>query len=350
MEIISVNTTGCYEVCVGSGLFENMATRVRSITNARRICIVSDGNVWPLWGNAVQKELEYGGYTCVSFVIPSGEAQKNITTCTRLWEFLAEQELDRADCLVALGGGVIGDLTGFAAATYLRGIDYIQVPTTLLAMVDSSVGGKTAVNLTAGKNLAGAFYQPKLVLCNTDTLTTLPQSDFLEGCAEVIKYAILYDPQLFSLLETTGSDFPKESVIAKCIRHKALVVAEDEFDRGQRMLLNLGHTIGHAFEILSDYEMSHGQAVAAGIGCVCRSAAEICSMDTQVCRRILALLEKFSLPDRGDFPLTALLEVMERDKKRSADNFQLVIPQDIGKCKVERIHREKLKDFIQKGL
>ena len=350
MEIITVNASSDYNVCVGSGLFSCIGELLQKVTKARKLCIISDETVWPLWGNTVCARLEASGYRCVHFMIPSGEIQKNIEVCTSLWEFLAEHDFDRTDCLLALGGGVIGDLTGFTAATYLRGIDYIQIPTTLLAMVDSSVGGKTAINLKSGKNLVGAFHQPKLVLCDIDTLTTLPRSLFLDSCGEVIKYAILYDPQLFSLLETEGPDFPRESVIARCIQHKARVVADDEFDHGQRMLLNLGHTIGHAFEVLSDYQLPHGQAVAAGIASVCRACMELGILKKEVCQRILMLLAKFSLPVRVNFPFELLIQIMEHDKKRSADIFHMVIPEDIGSCKVVQVPREKLVPFLQKGL
>ena len=191
-----------------------------------------------------------------------------------LLNFLAENKLTRSDALIALGGGVVGDLTGFAAATYLRGIDYIQIPTTLLAAVDSSVGGKTAIDLPSGKNLVGAFYQPKLVLCDTDTLNTLPEDIFRDGCAEVIKYGVLYDAELFAHLDESGLSFDREAVIARCVELKRDVVAEDEFDRGKRQKLNLGHTIGHGIEACSGYGISHGKAVAMGMTIITKTPAK----------------------------------------------------------------------------
>ena len=201
MEIISFRASGCYDVFVGNGLFANMANAVRSVTKACKICIVSEELVWPLWGDCVQQPLLEAGYSCCHFLVSPGEEHKCIETCAEIWEYLAQNDFDRQDCLIALGGGVIGDLAGFAASAYQRGIDYIQIPTTLLAMVDSSVGGKTAVNLRSGKNLAGAFYQPKLVLCDIDTLSTLPLPQFLNGCAEVIPMT----PSAGTVPDTTNS-------------------------------------------------------------------------------------------------------------------------------------------------
>ena len=202
--------------------------------------------------------------------------------------------MTRSDLIVALGGGVTGDLAGFAAATYLRGIRFIQIPTTLLAAVDSSVGGKTAIDLPAGKNLAGAFYQPDLVLRDTDTPATLPEDIFRDGCAEVIKYGVLYDPELFVLLEKEGPAFDRETVISRCIQHKRDVVQLDERDTGLRM--KLGHTIGHGIEKCSNYTISHGKAVAAGMAIVSRSASALGHCCGETCKRIEKVLEEFSLP------------------------------------------------------
>ena len=246
--------------------------------------------------------------------------------------------------LDVLGGGVVGDLAGFAAATYLRGIPYIQMPTTLLAMVDSSVGGKTGIDLEQGKNLVGAFYQPTVVLCDTDTLDTLPENIFRVGCAEVIKYSILFDKELFAHLEDRGIAFDREAVIARCVELKKIAVEADEFDQGQRMLLNLGHTIGHAIEKYSNYTISHGQAVSIGMAIVCRSCE--CS-DTN---RILALLAKFDLPIATVYSAEDLEKSAVSDKKRSGKLVNLIIPGSIGNCAIVSTDTEKLKAFIEKGL
>ncbi|MCI6851475.1 MAG: 3-dehydroquinate synthase, partial [Clostridiales bacterium] len=242
------------------------------------------------------------------------------------------------------GGGVTGDLAGFAAATYLRGIRFIQVPTTLLAAVDSSVGGKTAIDLPAGKNLAGAFCQPSLVLCDTDTLNTLPREIFRDGCAEVIKYGILYDPVLFSHLEKHGLDFDREYVITRCVELKRDVVMEDEFDTGVRMKLNLGHTIGHGIEAKSNFTLSHGKAVAAGIAIVCRACG---CKDTP---RILAILGQFGLPTAAEETADDIFFYALSDKKRSADQVNLILPNAIGDCSIVPTPVGQLKSFIQAGL
>jgi 3-dehydroquinate synthase len=246
--------------------------------------------------------------------------------------------------IVALGGGVVGDLAGFAAATYLRGIRFIQVPTTLLAAVDSSVGGKTAIDLSAGKNLAGAFYQPSLVLCDTDTLNTLPEDIFRDGCAEVIKYGILYDEPFFSYLENAGLGFDREAVIARCVELKRDVVAKDEFDTGERMKLNLGHTIGHGVEARSNFALSHGKSVAIGMAIVAR--ASHCP-DTQ---RILQCLEKFGLPTTTDYPPEDIYTYTLSDKKRSGGTVKLILPRSIGCCEIVPTPVDNILSFIKAGL
>ena len=244
----------------------------------------------------------------------------------------------------ALGGGVVGDITGYAACTYLRGARFIQVPTTLLAQVDSSVGGKTAVNLVSGKNQVGCFYQPSLVLCDPDTLRTLPPEEYRNGCAEVIKYGVLYDPKLFAHLEEKGLSFDREAVITRCVELKRDVVMEDEFDTGARMKLNLGHTVGHGVEAKSHFAISHGKAVAIGMAIVSRASA--CA-DTP---RIVALLEKFGLPTRTDYSADDLFSYTLSDKKRSGGTVNLIIPRAIGDCAIVPTKVESLKSFIQAGL
>ena len=248
MKSIEIAASKRYTVTIGSGLLSSVGQIVRNATQAQTVCLVTDTNVRFLHARTVLHSLADAGLRVCVVSIPAGESSKNAEQYLLLLETLAKEGLTRTDCIIALGGGVVGDLAGFAAATYLRGIGYIQVPTTLLAAVDSSVGGKTAIDLEVGKNLVGAFCQPKLVLCDTDTLDTLPQNIFRDGCAEVIKYGILYDPEMFALLLKTGMDFPREKIITRCVELKRDVVAEDEFDTGCRMKLNLGHTIGHSIE------------------------------------------------------------------------------------------------------
>lgn len=350
MNVVKVSASTEYEVKIGAGLLSSLGEEVSAVTKAGIAAIVSDSNVWPLYGNITQKSLEKAGFSVISFVFPAGEASKCGSTYLSLLNFIAENHVTRSDCLIALGGGVVGDLTGFAAATYLRGISYIQVPTTLLAAVDSSVGGKTAIDLECGKNLVGAFYQPRLVLCDTDTLNTLPTDIFRDGCAEVIKYGILYDIQLFAHLQANGLAFDREAVISRCVELKRDVVAEDEFDTGSRMQLNLGHTVGHGIEANSNYEISHGKAVAIGMAIVSRAAAalQICTPETAA--NIEEVLQQFGMPVKTAYTAEQLFDYALSDKKRSGGTVHLIVPEEIGRCHIRPTAIDELKSFIEAGL
>ena len=334
----------CYDIVI-TGNFEELAEEMKPFVNPeKKVCIVTDTIVKGLYGEAVKECLkEYCAQVDIYAFAP-GEENKNPEQYIRLLQHLASHALGRSDCILALGGGVVGDLAGFAAATYLRGIPYIQAPTTLLAMVDASVGGKTAIDLPEGKNLCGAFYQPAAVVCDIDTLITLPQRIFLDGCAEVIKYAILFDPDLFSQLEDAGPGFHPESVIARCITLKRDIVAADELENDVRTLLNLGHTLGHAIEKCSQYSIPPGQAVAIGTAMVCRSSH---CPDTA---RILALLERFHLPATTQISPEQLLEAALADKKRYGSAIRMIIPQRIGHCSMHTIPITELLAFIKEGL
>lgn len=344
MNTVTVSASKTYDILIGSGLLTQLGERVKALGKAQKVCVVSETAVFPLYGKAVAESLENAGFSVVSFVFPAGEESKNGSVFLELLNFLAENRLTRSDLIVALGGGVTGDLAGFAAASFLRGIRFVQVPTTLLAAVDSSVGGKTAIDLPAGKNLAGAFCQPSLVLCDTDTLNTLPADIFRDGCAEVIKYGILYDPVLFSHLEDKGLDFDREAVITRCVELKRDVVMEDEFDTGARMKLNLGHTIGHGVEAKSNFTLSHGKSVAIGMAIVAR--ASNCP-DTA---RILSILRQFGLPTTTDDSAEDIFTYALSDKKRSGNTVKLILPNAIGDCSIVPTPVEQLKSFIQAGL
>lgn len=344
MRTVTVKASKTYTVHIGSNLLSSIGEKAKQLGKARKICIVSESRVFPLYGKTVQDSLEEAGFAVVSFVFPAGEESKNPQVYLELLNFLAEHKLSRTDMIVALGGGVVGDLAGFAAATFLRGIRFIQVPTTLLAAVDSSVGGKTAIDLPAGKNLVGAFCQPSLVLCDTDTLNTLPEEVFRDGCAEVIKYGILYDPNLFSHLESQGLSFHREDVIARCVELKRDVVMEDEFDTGARMKLNLGHTIGHGVEARSNFALSHGKSVSIGTAIVARASR---CPDTD---RILAILRQFGLPTATSYPAEEIYQFTLSDKKRSGGTVNLILPDYIGSCSIVPTPVEQLQSFIEAGL
>ena len=270
MKTVEVRASGAYTVKIGSGLLDALGRELSALASGS-VLVVTDSNVAPHYLQRACASLRQAGFAVCSVEIPAGESSKNLENFGLLLRVLAQKRLTRTDTVVALGGGVTGDLAGFAAASYLRGVRLVQVPTTLLAMVDSSVGGKTAVDLPEGKNLVGAFHQPALVLCDTDTLDTLPEAVFREGCAEVIKTAILFDRPLFRQLAQQGTGFDREDVIARCVAHKRDIVAEDEFENGSRRLLNLGHTVGHAVEKCSGYTVSHGAAVAIGTAVMARA-------------------------------------------------------------------------------
>lgn len=345
MNTVHVRASRGYDVLIGSGLLGTLGAHAAALDKARKVCIVSDSNVWPLYGDLAMNALAEAGLEAIpAFVFPAGEESKNGHTYLDLLNHLARHQMTRSDLIVALGGGVVGDLAGFAAATYLRGIRFIQVPTTLLAAVDSSVGGKTAIDLPAGKNLAGAFCQPSLVLCDTDTLRTLPEEIFRDGCAEVIKYGILYDEAFFSYLESTGPEFDRAAVITRCVELKRDVVAEDEYDTGMRMKLNLGHTIGHGVEASSNFTLSHGKSVAIGMAIVTR--ASHCPDGD----RIIEILKRFGLPTTTEFDAQTLYRCALSDKKRGGSMVNLIIPRRVGKCEIVPTPVEEILTFIEEGL
>ena len=350
MKTITVSASRTYDIRIGHGLLTTLGEAVRGLGKVEKVFLVSDTQVYPLYGGAAEASLKAAGYSVSSFVFPAGEESKNGETFLKLLNALAQAGLSRSDLLIALGGGVVGDLAGFAAACYLRGIRFIQIPTTLLAAVDSSVGGKTAIDLPAGKNLAGAFYQPSLVLCDLDALDTLPEDIFRDGCAEVIKYGVLYDPELFSQLEASGLDFDREAVIARCVALKRDVVMEDEKDTGSRMKLNLGHTFGHAVEAHSRFTLSHGKSVAIGLAIIARASASMGICSEADAARIVSVLKAFGLPVQTQYTAEALLPYLLSDKKRSGGTVNLILPEAIGRCVVSPTPVSQLQSILQAGL
>lgn len=350
MTRIQVTASRNYDVIIGDGLLEQVGHYAASCKQPCKVAVISDSNVWPLYGDLVQSRLTCQGFDVISYTFPAGECSKNGENYLAILNFLAENQITRADMLIALGGGVVGDITGFAAATYLRGISYIQIPTTLLAMVDSSVGGKTAIDLPSGKNLAGAFYQPTMVLCDTAVLGSLPEHIFRDGCAEVIKYGVLFDNALFAHLEQHGICFDRNYVVSRCVELKRDVVAKDEFDLGLRQKLNLGHTVGHGVESMSNFSLSHGQSVAIGMAIVSRASANsgICSQETA--QMILKLLSQFQLPIHTTLTSEQLYKAALSDKKRSGGAVNLILPQEIGDCIIRSTPVEQLQSFIEEGI
>lgn len=349
MKTIHVSASREYDVQIGTGLLAQAGVLCRSAAPAGRALIVSDDTVWPLYGAALKAALEAADYAADVFVFPHGEPSKNAHTYLALLSALAEKGFTRGDIVVALGGGVTGDLSGFAAATYMRGMRWVQVPTTLLAAVDASVGGKTAIDLPAGKNLAGAFWQPSLVLCDCAALDTLPPAVFTDGCAEVIKYGIIADASLFDALRAPIRP-QLEAVIAACVAIKRDVVQSDEFDTGRRKLLNFGHTLGHAVEKRSGFSVSHGRAVAIGMAWAARAAHSRGLCSAGCVREIRALLAQYGLPTETDDDAAALAQTMLADKKRTGGTIDLILPQEIGRCVIVPTPVGELEALVRAGM
>ena len=350
MKRVTVKASRTYEVQIEYGLLKKAGSALASLLPPpRTVMIVSDDTVDALWGDTLTLSLESAGYTVKKFIFTHGEASKNTETIVALWNALAKAGLTRTDCLAALGGGVVGDLTGFAAATYLRGIPFVQFPTTLLAMVDSSVGGKTGTDLPSGKNLVGAFYQPFGVFCDTQTLTTLPESIYADGCAEVIKYGYINDPKLLSMLEQDFSAEP-DAVIARCVEDKRDLVQADEQDKGARQLLNLGHTAGHAVEACSNFTVSHGSAVAIGMVLMTKAAIAAGLCDKNVLPHMQHMLKAYRLPTECPFGAKQLATLAMSDKKRAGNTITLVLPKTLGESVLHPIQANELEAFFAKGL
>ncbi len=347
MKTVHINASQAYDVLIGPGLLQELGSRTAQVLKGRHVMLVSDDTVFGLYGEKAVKSLENAGFQAETFVFPHGERSKNGETFFALVNAMADSRLTRTDGVIALGGGVTGDLAGFAAACYLRGVPCVQVPTSLLAMVDSSVGGKTAIDLPAGKNLCGAFHQPCLVVCDTDLLKTLPEDVFRDGCAEVIKYAVLGEKGLFCLLKNEKVDW--ETVVASCVRSKAGFVEADEFDNGARQFLNLGHTLGHAVEANSKFSLSHGKAVAVGMAMVANSACQKGLLPPKDRDEILGLLKAYGLPVETEQSAESICQTALGDKKRRGSTITLVIPTAKDRCILHPISVEDLPQWVEKA-
>lgn len=350
MERIGINVHGGYYVNIGAGLLDRCGELIAEAVRTRKAVVVTDDTVAGLYLDRCVKSLEKSGFTVSAFTFPHGEESKNIGTISDMLEFFASEHLTRSDIAIALGGGVTGDMTGFAAGVYLRGIKYAQVPTTLLADVDSSVGGKTAVNLKAGKNLAGVFLQPVTVVCDTDALGTLSPQIFADGAAESIKYGVLFDTEIFDIFENGNVKENLPNIISRCVRLKGDIVEHDEYDTGDRRFLNLGHTIGHGIERLSNYTFPHGHAVAVGMVMISRAGEKLGITESGTADRIARVLERNNLPVSVDYNADNLYKAALGDKKRSGGEITIVVPERVGKCVLKTIPIEQLHEIISLGL
>lgn len=332
MKTVKVNASKNYDVIIGERVRSLLPEKIRELFKNAKVMIVTDSKVASLHLEKIRLLLDENKIENDSFIFPEGEKSKSPETLFELLELLAEKRFTKSDILLALGGGVTGDLTGLAAAMFLRGVHIIQMPTTLLSAVDSSVGGKTAVNLKAGKNLAGVFNQPELVLCDTSLLETLEEETFADGMAEVIKYGVLADEALFDKVKDGNVKKSLEEIIARCVEIKRDIVGEDEFDKGKRQLLNFGHTLGHAIEAESNFEISHGTAVAMGMVLAAEISYKNKLTEVNLTEEIKEACEKNLLSTACPYELKRLASFAGSDKKISGKTISFIVPERMGKC------------------
>lgn len=323
-----------YDVLVGRSLLASCGDAIREVSRSKSCALVTDSNVAPLYAPTVAASLERAGCRVETIVVPAGEKSKAFGALEQICDSMIAAGLDRGALLVALGGGVVGDLAGFAAAIYYRGIPFVQIPTTVVAQVDSSVGGKTGINATGGKNLIGSFHQPKLVIADTDTLGSLAGREFREGIAEIIKHAVIRDADMLDVLHSSPEEIP--SLVARNVAIKAAIVAEDEFERiGLRALLNFGHTIGHAIENVAGYgRYLHGEAISIGLAGALMLSEKKAGLSKEESQRVLAALRAFKLPTilPGDLDTEALMSAMAKDKKFASGSIRFVLTPRLGEA------------------
>lgn len=344
MNVIDVRVNNKYKVIVDKGILDKIPEYALAFSDYSTVAIISDSNVAPLYLERLKKGFLLKNKRVLTYIIEAGEQSKNLSNYGSILSFLAKNDFKRKDLLVALGGGVVGDLTGFVASTYMRGVDFIQVPTTLLAGIDSSVGGKTAVDLKEGKNLVGAFYQPKGVFFDIDTLKTLPEKEMINGFGELVKYGILMGGNLWKNL--SSDNIHLESCIADSIRYKADIVEKDEFDNGVRALLNLGHTLAHSVENLSSYTVPHGLAVGYGIRRIAKACWSKDLLQIEEYNQIINVLNKLSLTYVAPYDDNDLIRESVKDKKAFSDSINLIVINKIGSCSIQKFKLDKLGDFF----
>lgn len=358
MYSIDIDTPQPYRVHIGTFLLEQTGAISREAAGGSKAIVVTDSNVAPLYSMPVKESLEQAGYDVKVFTFTAGEKHKRLGVVEAILEAMAAHHMTRSDLVVALGGGVTGDMAGFAAATYMRGCPFVQVPTTLLAMVDSSVGGKTGVDLACGKNLAGAFWQPRAVIADVGCLATLTPEQFADGCGEVIKHAAIADESLFAELEQTPLTYQLllddvarvAELIARNIDIKRAVVVADEREDGIRKLLNFGHSIGHAIESSTDYALGHGACVGLGMVAIARAAHKLGACDASVQERIARAVIEHGLTIACPVDAQTVFESARHDKKCSGDTIDLVIPHRIGACSIDTVALEDFRQIIEMGL
>lgn len=347
MKKLTVNAmSASYDILIEKGVLKNCAQYISSVLRSKRLMIITDTNVSKLYLNTVEDALSSHGYEVSHHIFEAGEKSKNLQTVAQIYDSLSENNFTRKDAIVALGGGVCGDISGFVAATYMRGIDFVQIPTTLLSQVDSSVGGKTGVDTTYGKNLVGAFYQPKLVLIDPETLNTLTDHYFADGMGEVIKYGCIKNAELFDMLTKVDIKENIELIILECLKIKSNVVSEDERESGLRMILNFGHTAGHSIEKLSEFTQSHGECVAQGMVLITKASEKLGFTQIGTADKIAQLAEKCGLSTDIKFSINDIAENAKNDKKGSDDNLSIVLIDKIGSYLIHTINKNDFAEFL----
>lgn len=347
MKKLTVHVGDTYEIFIEKGLLKDCGKYVRVVSKAKKIAIITETNVAPLYLDTVKNCIENEGFEVVNYIFPAGESSKTTETIVNIVEFLAENGLTREDMVVALGGGVCGDMAGFAAAIYLRGIKFVQIPTTLLSQVDSSVGGKTGVDLPQGKNLCGAFHQPALVLIDPDVLETLSPHFFSDGMGEVIKYGCIKSKVLFERIETENVKDFIEDLIYDCVNIKRGVVERDEKEAGERALLNFGHTAGHAIEKLHNFtDISHGEAVGVGMVMISEAGERIGLTERGTADRIRKVLEKYNMKTEVENSITDIIGAMYHDKKRTGSGIKFIMLHSLGDSFINPVENDKVKELF----
>lgn len=346
MKKLTVHTENPYEIIIEAGISGHCGEIIRKIISAEKVAVITDSNVAPLYLERVSDSLRKGGFNVFCHVFPAGEGSKNLEVVAKMLSFLAECSFTRSDAVVALGGGVTGDMAGFAASIYMRGIDFVQIPTTLLAQIDSSVGGKTGVNLSAGKNLCGAFHQPRAVIIDPETLKTLPRRVYSDGMAEALKYGCILDRELFERIADKSIGISE--LIFRCISLKRQVVEADERESGERMLLNFGHTAGHALEKHYGYsKLTHGEAVAVGMVTAALYGEREGLTAGGTADRIKSALDNYSLPFSDSAPASELAPIMLSDKKRGGDCINTVLLHEIGRSFIKKLPVSSAQAFLK---
>lgn len=338
-------------IYIAPGLLKQAAHMAMEQLHPARVCIVTDTNVAPLYLKELEQSFQQEGAQVSHHIIPAGEEHKTLATVANIYNTLCEQGFTRSDLLVALGGGVVGDITGFAASSFLRGVQLIQIPTTLLAQVDSSVGGKCGVDLPQGKNLVGAFNQPALVFIDPQVLDTLPQSTYSDGMAEVIKYSCIWDTRILDWVQAPDARENICGIVSRCVEIKRDVVQQDEQDNGLRMILNFGHTVGHGAEKLGNYtELTHGQGVAIGMVAAVKMGQVAGITKGDVLPYLMQALERYNLPTQLPYPVDEVYTAMMSDKKKRGGSINFIFVEQMGHVQVEKLPMEQLHDLMHKAL